>query len=112
MIRLPSIHSSIESGQLGGRIASSASSKTLAEINLNDLTFYFNTWLSRNFGDGEVTREVASKASLDLILRDQRQRRFTTTKRLVQRANGVPRLSNDEIHQLPSKLIAYFNWFI
>ena len=98
MIRLPSVRGSIESGQLRGRLNSSASNHTLNGANFTDLTFYFNTWLSRNYGDGEVTREVASKASLGLMLREQRRVRLSASKRV----NEELRLLDEEMEPLPS----------
>lgn len=40
---------------------------------LTDLTFYFNCWLSRDLGDGEIVREVPSRASMWLEMQEVRK---------------------------------------
>ncbi|VDK38458.1 unnamed protein product [Taenia asiatica] len=107
MTRLPGAHASMNSGHLRDGIVSSASSHSLAEPNLADLTFYFNAWLSQNVGDGQVTREVASRGSLGLILQEQRRRRHEALKRPqgitpVLPVTKVPKLPMDDMLQLPT----------
>lgn len=116
MTRLPRAHASMEWGHSRDGIVSSASSHSLAEPNLADLTFYFNAWLSQNIGDGQVTREVASRGSLGLILREQRRLRQETLKRpqkitSMLPATQVPKLPVDEVSQLPSERFSTYKWF-
>eukprot|EP00108_Taenia_solium_P009539 TsM_000358000 transcript=TsM_000358000 gene=TsM_000358000 len=107
MTRLPGAHASMKLGHSRNGIVSSASSHSLAEPNLADLTFYFNAWLSQNVGDGQVTREVASRGSLGLILQEQRRLRHEALKRPqgttpVLPVTKVPKLPMDDISQLPT----------
>ncbi|KAL5106091.1 Oxygen-regulated protein 1 [Taenia crassiceps] len=108
MTRLPGAHASMGSGYAKDGIASSsASSHSPTDSNPADCTFYFNAWLSQNLSDGQVTREVASRGSLSLILREQRHllqetlkrpRRFTPNSP----ATEVSTLPTAELSQLPT----------
>ncbi|CUT99550.1 lipoxygenase domain containing protein [Echinococcus multilocularis] len=107
MTRLPRFHASMESGQLRNSIVSSTSSHSLAEANLADLTFFFNAWLSQNIGDGQVTREVASRASLGLILQEQRRLRLEALKRSQRITPALlvteePKVVMEDLSQLPT----------
>ncbi|VDD77935.1 unnamed protein product [Mesocestoides corti] len=111
MIRLDSIRSQNrthkEDRPGNGELTSSASFNGLhADLPLTDLTFYFSSWLSRNLGDREVTKEVASRASLGLVLMEQRRQqelhRRSQMIAPVQAALEEPKFVLEEKQPLPN----------
>ncbi|VDM35174.1 unnamed protein product [Hydatigera taeniaeformis] len=108
MTRLPATHASGKSGRPRDGIASSVSSHSLADPNFADLTFFFSSWLSKNIGDGQVIREVASRGSLSLVLQEQQRVRQEALKRPQRNVSVTPSIEAskgvvDEMLQLPGK---------